>query len=65
MPAPPQLAAWNTHLKNFRADHPNMSLKDAMKAASKTFTKSASGRVRKPRKSKKAAEAATEATTTA
>lgn len=34
-----QPTAWNRHLDAFRKEHPEMSLKDQMKAASKTYTK--------------------------
>ena len=39
MPMPARLQAWKTHLDAFRKANPSMSLKEAMKAASKTYKK--------------------------
>ena len=35
-------SAWRSHLSQFRKDHPNMTLKQQMKGASKTYKKSKS-----------------------
>lgn len=36
---PERLRAWSEHLSKFRKEHPNMSLKQAMQEAKKTYKK--------------------------
>jgi hypothetical protein len=38
-PKPPQFASWNDHLAAYRKKHPGVGLKEAMKAASATYSK--------------------------
>jgi hypothetical protein len=43
MVVPNQLKAWSAHLAKYRKAHPNQSLKEQMKGASKTYKKRGSG----------------------
>jgi hypothetical protein len=36
---PDALKKWQSHLNQYRAKHPNLSLKEAMKQAKKTYKK--------------------------
>lgn len=36
---PPALRAWSDHLQEYRRKHPKLSMKEAMKGASKTYRK--------------------------
>lgn len=40
---PPALGAWNAHLAEYRRNHPNLSLKQCMQGASKTYRSSRGG----------------------
>ena len=51
------LQPWRDHLNAFRKEHPEMSLKEQMKAASKTYKKKGTTKTaaaKKPKKAKKA-----------
>jgi len=39
MPVPPALKPWFNHLMAYKRAHPNLSLKQCMQAAKKTFKK--------------------------
>ena len=46
-------SAWLAHVRAYRAKHKGVSLKDALKAASKTYKKSAAAAPKKKRRRKK------------
>lgn len=46
-------SAWLAHVRAYRAKHKGVSLKDALKAASKTYTKSAAAPKKKRRRKRR------------